>query len=366
MKQYSLPEYPCHKDVWDILKEEKRPILVYGMGNGADKLFLQFEKYGITVSDVFASDGFVRGHSFRGYKVKSFSEVKAQYPDFVIVLSFASNKKDVIRLLASIDAEYEMYVPDMPIAGVNEYFNREFYNKNYEKIKKAYSILADDESKNIFAAVLNYRLSGKLSYLLDSCTKKEDMYELINKRTVKKVIDCGAYRGDTAAEAIEYFPHLEAVYAIEPDKRSYKKLLQFAESAKKRIIPINAAVWNDVRMGELQQSGNRNSSISSTASYEHKADETQLISVDSLSVFDADYIKYDVEGAEYEALVGSAETVKKAKPALLVSLYHRSGDVFRLVEYLYSEYPEYRFYVRRLSSVPAWELNLIMIPNTIE
>ena len=36
----ALPEYPCDLDVWDRLKEDCRPIVVYGMGNGADVLFL--------------------------------------------------------------------------------------------------------------------------------------------------------------------------------------------------------------------------------------------------------------------------------------------------------------------------------------
>ena len=94
MIDQKLPTFPCTADVWDVLAGEKRPIMVYGMGNGADKLFRRFEKYGIKVAEVFASDGFVRGHSYRGYKVKSFSEIKASYSDFVIVLSFASNRKD--------------------------------------------------------------------------------------------------------------------------------------------------------------------------------------------------------------------------------------------------------------------------------
>ena len=102
MKKYTLPEYPYRQDMWDILAEEKRPIVVYGMGNGADKLFSRFEKYKIRVADVFASEGFVRGHSFRGYRVKSFSEIKESYFDFVIVLSFASGREEVIDMLADI------------------------------------------------------------------------------------------------------------------------------------------------------------------------------------------------------------------------------------------------------------------------
>ncbi len=35
MKKYALPTYPAEQDVWDVLREETRPLVVYGMGNGA-------------------------------------------------------------------------------------------------------------------------------------------------------------------------------------------------------------------------------------------------------------------------------------------------------------------------------------------
>ena len=42
MSEYksALPEYPLTRDMWDILKEESRPIVIYGMGNGADSIII--------------------------------------------------------------------------------------------------------------------------------------------------------------------------------------------------------------------------------------------------------------------------------------------------------------------------------------
>lgn len=364
--KYLLPEYPCKSDVWDVLAAESRPIVVYGMGNGAEKLIRRFEKYGIKISDFFASDGFVRGHSFAGFRVKSFSEIKESYSDFVIVLSFASNRSDVIEMLAEIDGKYDMYVPDMPVADESEYFDREYYNKNYAKIVKIYNSLKDNLSRKIYSAVINYRISGKLSYLLDGYSEKEEMYSLLNARDVKCVIDAGAYNGDTAKEAISYFKNIKTIYAIEPDKRNYKKLNKFSEEAEVEINTVNAAVWDKCEKGIFIGSGNRNSSVSSTASYQHNESDVELISIDSLNIRNADYIKYDVEGAEYEGLVGSEETIKSSLPNLLVSLYHRSRDVFYIPKYVMEKYPQYNLYIRRMFSVPAWELNLIMIPKSIE
>ena len=365
-EKYNLPPFPCEKDVWDVLREEVRPIVVYGMGNGADKLMRRFQQYGIKVADFFASDGFVRGHTYLGYRVKSFSEIKETYPDFVIVLSFASNRKEVVEMLSEIDKNYDMYVPDMPVADECEYFDRDFYNANYGDILTVYDSLSDETSKNIYAAVLNYRISGKMQYLLGGYSEKEEMYSLLNRRKVLTVVDAGAYNGDTAKETMEFFCGIEKIYAIEPDRKNFKRLLKFAQTFEDKVIPINAAVGNECKNTVFLNSGNRNSSICSTASFEHKSEEIKLITVDSLNLENADYLKYDVEGNEYEALLGSEKTITRCTPALLVSLYHRSRDVYFLPKYLMEKYGEYDFYIRRMYSVPAWELNLLMIPKDIE
>jgi hypothetical protein len=212
----NLPSYPQTRDVWDVLKDETRPIMVYGMGNGADKLFMRFEAFSIKVSEVFASDGFVRGHSYRGYKVKSFSEIKENYSDFVIVISFASNKPDVIEMLSLINNEYDVFIPDMPIANTEEYFDKDFYNSHYEEIISAYDMLCDRESKRIFASVINYKLSGKMDYLLAAFNSKDEIYDLLRNIPVEVFVDVGAYNGDTAKEALQYFNNLKKIYAIEP------------------------------------------------------------------------------------------------------------------------------------------------------
>ena len=54
------------KDIWTYLENTEKPIVVYGMGNGADKIIDRLTERNIKVADFFASDGFVRGHCFHG------------------------------------------------------------------------------------------------------------------------------------------------------------------------------------------------------------------------------------------------------------------------------------------------------------
>ena len=361
---FELPSYPCRSDMWDELCRESRPIVVYGMGNGADKLITRLDKYGVEIADFFASDGFVRGHSFHGKRVKSFSEIRESYDDFVILLSFASNREEVLAMLSDINEKYDMYIPDMPVAGEDEYFDREFFNSHYDEILEAYESLSDDSSKSCFAATVCYKLSGRMKYLMEAYSTRDELYELLRRHSIKTMIDAGAYNGDTVREAKQYFSELEKVYAIEPDNRNFKKLLKYSEAETDvLVITINAAAWCENADGQFLGSGNRNSSVNSTASFEHRSSDVFLLRIDSVTDEQIDYIKYDVEGAEAEALLGSMGIIDRYRPTLLVSLYHRSRDVFSLINTLKERHTGYDFYLRRLKCVPAWELDLIMLPT---
>lgn len=362
-KYIPLPEFPVLSDLWDSLKNEKRPIIVYGMGNGADKLFDRLAALDITPSDIFASDGFVRGHSFRGMRVKSFSEIKAEYSDFVILLSFASRLPEVIDMMTEMDREYTLYIPDMPIADVGEYFDKDFYNSNYNEIIKAYNRLADLRSKNTFASIINYKLTGRLSYLECCYSTKEQLYSEMPKDSIRTFVDVGAYTGDTIREAKEFFPSLNSAVALEPDKKTFMRLMKYVmDEDDLNIAAYNVGAYSESREGVIFASGNRNTTVSATASYKSKNDAVDLIRLDELDLM-PDYIKYDVEGAELEALIGSKDTIIRHAPTLLVSLYHRSRDIFSLVNYLADNYPNYNYYLHRLRCLPAWEIDIVLVPN---
>ena len=364
MTDFSLPTYPASSDVWLTLKSETRPILVYGMGNGADKLFTRFEKEGIRVAEVFASDGFVRGHSYRGYRVKSFSEVRTLYADFVIVLSFASTRPEVLSMLDGMDRKFDLYIPDMPVAG-EEYFDRDFYNAHFEEIVAARDALADEHSRNLFGAVVSYKLTGKLSYLKAYTCEYGEILSALSVESIASYLDGGAYTGDTLKIALEHFPRLTCAHLIEPDAKTYRRLLRTLDTldTSAELHPHNVALGREEQRLVFHSSGNRNSSLVG-ASYEHRDSEIPVMAIDAiLDGEGVDYIKLDVEGAEMDALLGADATIRRHRPRLLVSLYHRSEDIFSLILYLHKTYPFYRLTLHRLFCVPAWELDLIAVPT---
>ena len=256
-------------DLWSYLQSQKeKSIVMYGMGNGADKILAICERYGIVVSDFFASDGFVRGHSFHGKTVLSYSEIKAKYgaENIIVLLSFASSLPSVLETIYKVSEECELYAPDVPVCGDN-LFCLGFYEENKDKIDAARALFADDTSREIFDNVIAYKLTGNIEYLRIAETDKSDTYnDILNARRIKTAIDAGAYNGDTVRELAEFAPDLKTVFALEPDRRNFRKLSEYAEGEERfEVKTIQSAAWNESATLMYDASGNRNAGVNTGA-----------------------------------------------------------------------------------------------------
>ncbi|MCM1579091.1 MAG: FkbM family methyltransferase, partial [Ruminococcus sp.] len=163
---------------WEYLAAQKRPIFIYGMGNGADKILSVMEQYGIYPAGFFASDEFVRGHSFHGHKVHRLREIEAEYEDFVIVLAFGAGYEPLYGRIREISRRHTLIAPDVPVAGEG-LFTYEYAKENGESLRAVYGLLADDISRQVYANVLNFKISGKPEYLHSVTTGKSEVWENI-------------------------------------------------------------------------------------------------------------------------------------------------------------------------------------------
>lgn len=339
---------------WDRLKAEKRPIFIYGMGDGALKIMSVFRERDIAVSGIFASDDFVRGHSFEGYRVHKLSEIEEMVDDFVVVLAFAAGYQEIVDKIHAIAAKHPLYVPDVPVAG-GGLFTYEYCIQNAEKIQLVYDSLADDYSRKVYANIINFKISGKIEYLSAVTSSKADIYHKIIKPTYSEVyVDLGAYNGDTIRELLE-FTHgtYHSIYALEPDKKNFKKLAKFVDGMK-HVYAYNAAAWcTDTSLPFSAKAGRQSAINASSDNF------VAARSVDSiLEKKYATIIKMDVEGFEREAIWGAAQTISHYSPKLMVALYHRNEDIFEIPLLIKSLNPNYKLYIRHQLYIPAWETNL--------
>ena len=383
-------------DLWHYLKtaaDAGRPILLYGMGNGADKILSVCAAYGIPVADFFASDGFVRGHSFHGKVVLSFTQACEKYgaERMIVLLSFASSRPEVLETIDRVAAACELYIPDVPVCGT-DLFNAEFCETHCEEIAAARSLFADEKSRRVYDGIMEYKLTGRMDVLRATESAPADAYRrILRADRFVTAADLGAYNGDSIRDLRTYAPRLREVIAMEPDRRNFRKLTEYAATLREAgdsllLHPVQAGAWSHPATLTFHGSGNRNaglvettladapaeaqgSILPSTADnpYFGKTAEVPVTSLDTVrdgilsGSTHLDYIKYDVEGAETEALLGSREVIRRDAPALLVSAYHRSADLFRLPLLVHELNPAYKLYLRRMAGVPAWDINLYAV-----
>lgn len=354
--------------LWDYLRQTDKKIVLYGMGDGAEKIKSVLDEIGAETADIMASDEFVRGHSFLGYRVKKLSEIERLYgDDFLILVCFGSQLPDVMEHIYSIAEKHELYAPNVPVVG-GGLFTLDYAKEHRSELEKVYSMLADEQSRLVFENVIRYKLSGRLDYLRACESPKEEMYDLLKIGTEETYVDLGAYNGDTIVDFLnETGMHFRKIYAMEPDHKNYIKL-------KRRLYMIgsglleayNTGAWDTETTMTFSLRSGRSSKVDepvpARAANPARYREITMMSVDHMLQGDiATFIKYDVEGSEQKAIEGARQTISANRPKLSVALYHRNEDMFAIPMQLAGLNKKYRFYMRHHPYIPDWDTNLYCI-----
>ena len=353
---------PDFKDLFASLAEGGQQILLYGMGNGADKIMEKLEAMGLFVADIFASDGFVRGQVFHGRRVLSYREICEKYDPAhaVVLLAFGSTRPEVLEAILAVADRFPVLVPDLPVCG-GDFFDRAFFLAHQGEIEAARALFSDEASRTLYDRIIAARLEGTLSNMLAAVSERDPWdYLAAAGISIRRAADFGAYNGDSARDLLSRHA-AEWVLCAEPDRRNFRKLTDWSAGLDKAVVECHrVAVCDKVGEAAFDASGNRNAGLCTGRAGDTVPTDTPDRLLAGRAV---DYIKYDIEGAEYGALLGSAKTIAAHRPALRISLYHHSEDLFTLPLLLSRLAPHYRFYLTRCRGVPAWDIDLVAVPE---
>jgi len=345
------------EDLWKYLSETDKPIALYGTGDGADKIMAKLEKDGILykVKGVFASSGFVRDRFFRGFKVESFEGCLERLGrDMIVLMCFGSSRPEVLSNVERIASQCETYAPDVPVYGTN-IFDRKFYEDHKSEIYSVTARLADDLSVKTMVNTVTNKLTGGLPELKACETTPEEENSLIRLPDNATFVDLGAYNGDTILKYTAVCPTIDRIYAVEPDKRNFRKLTENTSHID-NITYINALISDQSGTGHIDTSKGRGVHETNAGS------DIETLTVDDiLRGTRADFIKFDVEGNEHKAIDGAKETIKKYRPVMHIACYHRSEDIFDLPLEVLKIRDDYKIYMRHLPHVPGWDTAFIFV-----
>ena len=342
-------EYP---NAWEHLKNAEKPIIIYGMGNGADKILDVFESKGIKAAGVMASDDFVRRQSFRGFTVKKLSDLEKEFGELIIVLCFGSSLEEVIGHIYALAKEYELLAPYVPVVG-EDIIDDAFIEENEDSIKAAFELLADEDSRAVYKGVINYYYTGRIDYLKAVESEKSEAFNNILKLKNESFLDLGAYRGDTVDEFLRFTDGYTSITAVEPNPKNHNKLAECIKSIPDATA-VNAGISDRSGVMYISKNAGRMASLNA-----EKGVPVPVIRVDDIDIKPT-YIKADIEGME-SAMLEGAVNMLKTKPKLNIAAYHRTGDFFRLILRINKLNPDYKIYLRKHPYIPCWDLNIYAI-----
>jgi FkbM family methyltransferase len=164
------------------------------------------------------------------------------------------------------------------------------------------------------------------------------------------VIDGGACLGDTAVVFSHAVGEAGRVYSFEPNNINLKVLeSNVSEHVLKNIKVFPSGLSNDRVEADpvaLKENCDYGFSINQADRSGQKCPQQRIDDlVASGELERVDFIKFDIEGAELEALKGGVETLKKYRPKLAISLYHKPCDFYEIIEFLSEQCPFYSFYL---------------------
>lgn len=276
-----------------------RPIVVYGVGQDAEKVIEFFKK----IDNLF---GFCDKNKekqrlgFHGYKVISPEELLRMNDVCILICSrqYGGEIKEYLR-----------------VNGINE--------------------------KDIYD-IRQYLLMGS-----------ENAYfgeEFLTYSDSEIFIDAGCNDLSTTIRLAGICSGLKKVYAFEPDFENYKRCQQNLEK-KQGILPetvlLQKGVWSCKAALNFCARANAASHLD-----ENGSNSVEVISIDEAVKSDdcVTFIKMDVEGAELEALKGASTVIQKNKPKCAICIYHKIEDMITIPLYLKALVPEYKLYVRHYSN----------------
>lgn len=360
LEKYDGTKMMIESCIETVLKYEK--IVIWGAGVGGGTLYCLLKKNGLENRIVAWGDGnkLKHGTSYMNEKLHVLSlqdavEVIGKTTGVIV----ASSAYNLIRdeLIMSGVPKENIFLYNFAFMDL-DYTDCEYIRDHISDFERAYRRMEDDKSKSVFCNILNYKITKDETHLskLQAYTDNEEnqyfdntIFDFVQDECF---LDIGAYIGDTFdAFKRMYKDGWLHYYGLEADHKIYLELVTKVSSMEEneKCSIYNIAAWDEDTVLYFDSVAG-----SSTMKSDKGVEAIEAKPIDELIDERVSFIKMDIEGAEYKALVGLSETIKRNKPILAVCVYHKRDDYFKLTDYIENLLPgEYVYYMRQYRYTPT-------------
>lgn len=218
------------------------------------------------------------------------------------------------------------------------------YARLADRLCAGEALSAEEKSRDILQRTVAFRLGGDCAVLhAPSFTDQYQPADLPRWRDPMRLIDCGAYVGDTIAALARNGFHFAAVAAFEPDPENFARL-QRNIGTDCSTVCFPCGVSDATALKTFSASASAGSRIDADCADGHSI---HCVAIDDpLHDFARTLIKMDIEGEESGALNGAQRTIAPSRPVPAVSMYHCPAQLWEIPLLIDSWQLGCRFFLR--------------------
>jgi FkbM family methyltransferase len=215
-----------------------------------------------------------------------------------------------------------------------------------DTIERASKIWADQPSERLFLETLLFRVGFDLE---KAALETGDTFQYADPALPRwqepvRMVDGGAYTGDTLQRLLKQGYNFAAVHAFEPDAENFKKLRstpsEFPPETQVSLWPCG--LWSSTRRMNFSEGEGTSSNLSASG-----PSMVPVVALDDvLHGQPINLIKLDIEGAEPDALQGARHLIEKYRPGLAVCLYHYPHHLWSIPLWVKELNLDYRLYIQ--------------------
>ncbi|MGD9901622.1 MAG: FkbM family methyltransferase [Spirochaetales bacterium] len=368
IKEYENGNFETYQNLIEKLKKFER-VYLYGISESAVVAVKVLSKNKIKINGILEADSKKIGSMFNELPVLSYNQIADDSKTaIVITCSYCEQIKKAI-IANDKSASKRIFVFDGYFL---DKYKSGLYDENKDKIYECYNSLNDAHSKKLYLALLKYRYTRKISLienLFEPRTKTYYDSVFLNNFKDGLYVDAGSYNADF----IEGLSNLKDVskcnfYIFEPNKMFAEninanlnkninyKVFQTALCDKKAKLDFEQIASSTSHLIKKRYNAYKNTLQSKVETVE--ADTLDNIIGQNI----VSGIKIDIEGAEQAMLKGSINTIKRDRPTMLISIYHKWNDLWKIQSFIQEMDLNYSFYIRHYSLSVAKTI-LYCIPN---
>lgn len=224
----------------------------------------------------------------------------------------------------------------------------DFYSHVKEDVLNVLDFLADKSSIEVYKNFIKASIIHQADYYIDPDDRVPTYFvdDIPFCKGYSNFIECGALDGNTIATLVEKKGKIKKLAIFEPDAVNFQTTLHYiknnVEQIAEEVYLYPCGVWS----GEKRLSFNENckgaSQISSLGT-----SIIQCAAIDDVLLnFAPTFLKMDVEGAEYEALLGAKQTILRYKPDMAICIYHVFEHAWEIIKLLNNWNVGYKYYIK--------------------